>query len=961
MERTVLGSLRDRGLSFVLPSEIAAEAWLERALVLGGEEALEAGRFLGWDSFKELVSAEAEGAGPADDFLRTIFAASYLSANAKEPRLRVLVPPEHAGLHAPFAPCVAAGLPRLRSLSLAVRRRGGPPPSGALADWLDIHRAYEAFLSEQRLYEPSYLPRRLRDPGRRFLVLFPELIEDFAEYEEGLKASGFVRVLSLAEALAGAASGDMAAPASGGAVPGGAATRDGGRAAAPLRLARPGSGLAELRSLLRGIGRLLDEGEAPESLVVTVCGLDTYRPYLEREARLLSVPLDFRSGKALSAYPGPRLFKAAGEAAGSGFAFDAMRDLLLSPAWPWKDPALNRDLVRAGAARCALAPWPAAPGEGGGAARGAAPAPEQTPAAGRTAGRLVDPWEASLPGAEGGAALLGRYRTLRRRIAAMSAAESFAALRKAYAAFRKELFSDEGWEPLADASLARAVDELDGLCRAEEKAGLPVESPFGIFLRVLDQKRYVPQGGSGGVRVYEWRVGAGLAPERHFVLGASQDALSVTYSRFGFLREDERRGLGAEEADATPAFIAAYAESGSQVLFSCPREGFSGERPPHGILLSRAEPGAFPPGSDEYEEELLWLSGEGQAPGRLHAIQRRGLLRGLGAASAGGRKGAVLPPALAATAAARLRGEDGTLRLSTTAIDEYGRCPFAYLYERLLRATEEKAGLEFADAPFLGEVYHEALARLFARIAKEDGRFRPERRLEYADLAGEALDAAFAAFARRRGPFAGVVLSAYRGRMELYLRRLMEREAELFPGLEVGPLEEDFLLRYPEGGDPERGVPPRVALSGRIDRLSLREGRAVVVDYKKGNYPTRAEVAPSVDGSLAEAQVPAYLRLVGASEAGSGGVESAWYLSVEGSSQLEPGSAACAFGPAAFKPYVPEESLPSFLAAFDAALGRTASGILAGDYPFAPKGAQEVACADCASRGICRERYALRL
>ena len=32
-----------------------------------------------------------------------------------------------------------------------------------------------------------------------------------------------------------------------------------------------------------------------------------------------------------------------------------------------------------------------------------------------------------------------------------------------------------------------------------------------------------------------------------------------------------------------------------------------------------------------------------------------------------------------------------------------------------------------------------------------------------------------------------------------------------------------------------------------------------------------------------------------------------------------------------------------------------------GDYPFAPKGAQEVACADCASRGICRERYALRL
>jgi len=911
LEEAVLAGLADRGLSFVFPSEIVAEAWLERCLAASGRPAVEAGRFLGWDRFKELVSAESDGAKPATPFLRTVFAAGHLAENAKEPTLSVLIPREHAAGYAPFVGHVAARLPRLRGLAAAAVRRAGTaggPPKGLLADWLEIHRAYEAFLAERGFFEPSYLPRRLRDPGRRFLLLFPGLIEDYADYAEALAASGFVAVMDPAP-----------------------------EGAPSPRLLEPATALGEIRAALREIGRRLDAGGDPADIVVTAADLAAYRPYLEREATLLSVPLDFRSGKPLAAYPGGRLFAAIGEAARTGFAFDAVRDLILSPAWPWKDEGLGRALVRAGATRCALAPWPAASG-----------------------GALVDAWEASLGGSEGSPALLERYREIKRRVSAVAGAKSFAELKSAYFAFRGRLLADEGWNPLASLSLARAVEELGGLVRAEQEAGIEVAAPFGVFLRHLESVPYVPAGAAqgGGVRVFDWRVGAGLSPRLHLVLGASQEALAVAYRRFDFLREDERLALGGEEVDATPDFVAAYAASGDEVFFSCPREGLAGERPPHGILLSRAAPaGLPPPPPDAYEAERRWLAGEGPAPARLNGVQAKGLAAA-GSARRRRREGAELSGGTAEAALCRiLREEDGGILMSASSIDAYRRCPYAFLYGKILRAEPEAAGLDFADARFLGEVYHAALSRLFARIREEDGRFRAERRGDYASWLPAALDGAFALFSRETGPFAGVVLEAYRGRMLRYLGALVEEEAGRFPGLEVGPIEEDFELAYPGGleGGPGRAV----ILRGRVDRLSLREGAAVIVDYKKGKLPDRGEVAPGEDGGVATAQIPAYIRLVGAAEGAA--VDSAWYLSVEGSGdRLAPGAAVCAYGPAAAKPFVESESGGAFLAAFDAALLGAARGVEAGDYPFAPKAGQELSCAECGHRGLCRERYAAR-
>jgi len=912
IEEVLRPALGHRDVRFVFPSEICAESWLALALERAwGPKALEADRFLGWDRFKE-ESVLADRREPVTDPFRRIFAARVLEENAEEGFFSAIIPREYAGEWQPFVGYVASKLPALGRLP-GVLRAAGAEADPRAADWLELRRRYLEFLGRIGRAEPSFEPRVLGALPGRTVVFFPELIMDFAEYEAALAACPSVGLVRLP-------------------------------AQAPrVSLSRPETALAEIRDLLSAVGELMDRGVESADIAITVAGLDEYLPYLEREAALLSVPLAPRSGASLAATGGGRLFAALRDAGGSDFSYGALRDLLLSPAWPLADRRTAEALLAQGRRLHVVAPWT----EGGTA---------------------VDAWERSLSGG-----LRSWYSELKRDVAAVVGAASFAELRKSYNVFKSEfLVADrEAWDEGTDLSLARCVEELGELAAAEAAAGLGAgKASFRLFMRVLEDKVYVRAGADAGVRVSDWRVSAGIFPRYHFVLGATQDALSVPNRSFDFLGEELRKRVGSAlyadpaeaDRDSGPDFITAYALSGSEVRFSCPSVGWGGETAVHGFLLSLpgADEGAEPFARDSsYPDETAWLSGRAPAPEKLHRVQVEGIL----AAAETGEVADAGELALAGSTAARAadtlrrkRREGGTEEfrsIDSTAIDYYLDCPFKYLYLRLLDAGSESSGIDFVDAFFLGDVYHEALALLFAKIRSEDGCFKPERLEVYRGYAPECLRAAFDRLAKERGPFAAVVLEAYRSRLEGYLGLLLEAEAESFPNLEVVDVEGELELPYPElaGG---------FVLRGRIDRISRSEAGAVVVDYKKGKVPERSRVAPDAGGGIAEAQIPCYLKLV--SSRGDR-VDSAWYYSLEGYGSVGAARPVCAFGDAGERgrgAYVPREGLEAFLAAFESALRDTAIGISAGRYPTASKESQKTVCQGCDARGICRERYSLR-
>jgi hypothetical protein len=924
IEEVLRPLLRDRSVRFVFPSEVCAEAWLARALRFeDGPRALEAERFLGWDRLKEKAADRSEKP-PVDDSIRRIFAARALADNEKTPFLSSILPRQYAGEWKSFAGYVSARLPTLGALPAALRAagiQGNGTGSGdaRLSDWIALRERYEAFLGSIGRFEPSFAPRELRELPGTTIIFFPELIEDFDQYRAALSSCPSVRLVDLPPN------------------------------APEVELRRPETALAELRETLSEIGSLLDGGEGKEpmeaaDIAITVAGLERYRPYLEREASLLSVPLALRSGASLAATPGGRLFAAMRDTASSDFSFDTLRDLLLSPAWPWKDSNMvGKAIIREGMKLHAIAGWPESGGPG-----------EKR--------RIVDAWERSLSGKN-----RSWYLVLRSKIRDITGAKDFAGLLKSYNVFKTEFLSPAGeaWDEGADLTLARCIVELEKLVRAQDETKLDAPDAFGLFMRVLESTQYVSAKGQAGVSVYDWRVGAGIQPKRHFILHASQEALVARYRGFDFLGEDLREKLGSDR-DAAGDFIEAYARSGESVSFSCPLAGFDGEEAAHGSLVSLSrgedtEGGTRAANADSgYREEALWLSGKGSAPFRLHKAQRDGLAAAEAAHAVVSGEGAYLEPMTAAKAASRLvRPGESNMSLDATAIDYYRSCSYAYLYLRLLGAGPEASGISFVDAFFLGDVYHAALEALFSRIKAEDGRFRPERVDAYRGFLGSCLGEAFGRLAEKRGAFVAVVLEAYRGRLEAYLSGLLETELERFPNLGICALEEELELAYPvfaQSGPGSMGV----VLRGRIDRISRSDKGAVIVDYKKGRIPERSQVAPDESGSIAEAQIPCYLRLVTSS---GEELDSAWYISIEGNDRLPSGSAVRAFGDLDAKgkgSYVGREELEGLLASFDASLGETVRGIAAGSYPLAPKDTQKDACRDCGARGICRERYALR-
>ncbi len=909
IDEAVAVRIGDGATRFVFPSAVVAENRAARALARSGLRAVRADRFLGWDEFRASLRPDRAGEKPVDDRIREIFAAELMRRNAESPFLSTIASPERAAATSPaLAPWIASRLAELAPLAPS-RGFSAPEARGALADWAGIAAAYEGFLTERNLRDGAWVPSgEFSHPGKA-MVFLPDLVEDFSAWKPALEAAG-IEILQPPP--------EQSRP--------------------PLPFVERSSALAEIRGTLRALALDLESGIPAAELALSVADLEHSRPWLEREAELLGIPLDVRAGMPLASLPGGRFFAEIGEAASSRWSGAAVASLLSDEALPWKNPGLVRAILRRGIERHAVAPW-------------------------TQDGRERDPWEEALRGSPEATEGWRRIRESARRIAN---AKDYAAIAEAWMAFRNTYLSDEGWDPVADAVAARCVAELRELDLAAALAGGPGPDPFRLFLRRLEGTVYVSAASGAGVRVFPWRLAAGARFARHYLLGASLDSAEVIYSRLAFLRDDLRAGLGAEDLDASADFLAAYAACADRAYFSCPPRGARGDQAPHGALLRRAVATRAPEGVDAPDcrrDEEAWLSGERDSP----SILSDPLASGLAAAARTGlaRRAKVLPGSLGPRAAAgaisrRLEDDDAGgapwLRLDPSTMDEYATCGFATLCSRLLQAEPEATGIDFADDRFLGEVYHAALEAFWKRVKAEHGAFRPERLAEYRAWIPEAISLGFVRSAERSGPFALAVLEALAARVEWYVLSLLDAELEAgsgyFANLEVLDVEKERTLRV----DAER-----VKLSGRLDRVQLKDGKAVIVDYKKSGLPSKDSVRGEAreDGSLrlGEAQMPAYQALV---EADGLALASAWYASVEGTSGTKAGDFRCALGDGP-DAAVPPAELESVREAFGAALAATAKGLRAGLYPMPDPSDQDETCKGCRIRPVCRERYAARV
>jgi hypothetical protein len=358
-------------------------------------------------------------------------------------------------------------------------------------------------------------------------------------------------------------------------------------------------------------------------------------------------------------------------------------------------------------------------------------------------------------------------------------------------------------------------------------------------------------------------------------------------------------------------------------------------------------------------EAAAWR-GSAPFPGRILGLQRSAFLSALPSLRAAPPRLDRVPasaPARQAALARNLR-PDGLLRLSSTHLEEYRACPFAWLLARGLRLEEEPSGIAFFDARLQGEMAHAALELLLAEIGRlgpiDGGRIE-----EYRGLARRAARAVLPRFVATEGPFLEPMFEAYAPLLEDRFLRLVDKlcaDGDRDPG----ELERRIEKAYPGLG---------VMLEGQIDRIFRHGAGYAIVDYKKRSLPRRKDLAvaavaeegsggepaggddgeegAAAPGELGSLQIAAYVSLAESAAPEGERVEKAAYWSIEDARELLVFGGE---GERSRSDYGPE------LAAFERVLAEVAAGLRAGSFP--PAGPGSPACAGCPWRGSCRARFA---
>jgi hypothetical protein len=912
-------AVKDRDKGIVFPSSVAADFWARETIIRGWARALDGERFLGWDRFRELAfSAPDDGRTEAGKEIRSLFAADLLAENSVRPFLRNIVPRERAGEWTPFAPGLGRALPYLKRLA----GKPGSAKDARAADYLEVLRRYEAFLERRSLRESAWGERDFNPRGRTWLIVYPELIEDFTEYGPALSGAPGVAV----EAIAAEA-----------AIP-------------SVRV--EASVLDEISRVMASVEEFLDcGGGRPDDVVITCAGLDAMKPYLAREAKLRGLPLDVRSGAPLSSHPAGRIFSRFKELADSLFSYESMRDVLLDSALAWKEGCSARELLRFGAEMTVARGW-------------------------REGAREFDAWESAFKdgGDKADSPMKAFYRGLRTNVLAITGAKGFKEIKAAWSAFSRSMLRPSGRRPDADMVIGRCVAVLDALEDAREAGGFAaVRGAYGLFASSLSAERYVGASAPGGVRVYDYRVSAGMEAKRHFVLNASEALITVRGGVLGFLREDLREGMDLGGRDMSLDFIRAYGLSGEQVFFSSSLEGLDGPQMPHGAFTERLGPGNT--GDDAgLRGPVAALEAryahKAPFPERASPSVRKGLEAAAVCAfhppavdwteEKGRHKGI---EAAGRAALMKLRGgeEEGLLVLSPTMLTAYRACALSWLWDKVLGAGKEAEGIAALDQRFIGNAYHKALENLYA-VGEAAGSLRggeAARRIE------RAVGIAAGEMARRKGPLARTIIDMSSSDFAIVLGGVLSKDAEIMPGAVVAALEAEAGVSFPDEG---------FAIRGRIDRLMRTEEGLVILDYKSRSTLRKADFEPLIeDGAiidLADVQFPAYALIL--SEGGmadSGGDGAAEERKIRGALAFSIGARKYIIVAAddgdlgtdgRKKSVMDRAGLMGAASALKGIASGIAEEIREFRFPMPDREAMETVCGSCVARNVCRARYNVR-
>ena len=838
-------NLKHKDTIFVFSTDVALVSWAEWCVKnpqASGVKAVALERFIAWDTFKEKYAvAKESGRHAVPAVLRKVFVRNLIEENAAgvrsgKPIFKSIVNPQFADDADSFADWIAKNLPLLKTWYEKFSRYASDHPEAADdedEDYLTLYRRYVDFLGES-MFEPAWLMPDFTEERKKFIIFYPEQLEDFDEYEAVFAAVENITSYVLPEKEVH--TGEV--------------------------FVYPDA-RTELRRTALCIRNIVGKsgGELSyEDIALHVPELETYRPYIERELANYRIPFVVRSGERFTVGSAGSIFEDIDECRKNNYSYDSVRRLVLDGRVPWKNKALNESLVREGNRLHCICNY----GE-------------------------KDVWIEALGKSGKSERELELYKRLKKSIEAVTGAKSFEGLRTAWLIFKNEFLSDDEFSIEANNILGRCIAELETLVAIEkdyiEPLGLKLRSPFSFFINELRSKTYRPQDTLSGVSVFDYKVAACAAYPVNIVINCTQDALTVVRKPLGFLNTQKRRALGIRDSDAaSTASIRLYGKfnnaGGARTVFSCSEQTFSGFAIPHTYFnIAPVEKNHTPfdelDADDFILNERKWFLSESDAPRALSDLQKAQYENW----KASSDFSLNTPCAQSVDTGVKkiidyvlkerrtLNGsssEDASVvKITQSDMRDFFPCPRKWLFKSVVKLREDSLDASLFEKYDQGNINHKILELLFKSfdtlpVTSEDGTFG-ERENDIRKLIKEKTYDAICdkSFGFYQSPIALRVLEAQSGKFEKIIIDFLHefcKQGKGFGGCRVVSTEAS--CEAWESGK-------RYKYFGKIDCvLSDDAGRIIIVDYKNTVPPSIASCrADETTGTLKNFQCAMYVTL----------------------------------------------------------------------------------------------------
>ena len=743
----------ENGFVLVFPTEESARAF-SSLFVMERKKGLLASSCIAFDSFAMQFMPEIKGKIAAGDIDRLIFS-SYASSCVYS-KMRYFVSPSYPELQTRLTSFLRPILPLLDdAMQLEQKNRD------ATHDLRLLRFEYGVFLDKLNLYEGNFseivIPSSL---DKTYAVVMPSAFPKERRVMNAISSLQGVEII-----------GDLKA------------------ALPPLQVYANEKN--EIRSLFSSIRSLVDDGVTMDEIAISVAPLDRLRPYIEDEAYLFGIPLDFREGVLVASTAPGAFLSGLYEIFSSSYSLDSLKAFMLNPSIPFRDPEMMRRFI-ASAVRFSI-----------------------TSAPDRKKDRYMKLSKDS--GQE-------YYRILRLTLDRLMTETDPMRCESLLHTLMSSLLVDEEFhgneEDEAVYSFAmREFSSFLSSCTAAVEEGYLNTPLFPLFMSYFSTLRYVPRTRVEGVSVYPFTQDAAVPFRYRFIIGLNGKEGEEKIRKASFLSDYELAVERGEE-DITEDLLSLYAAMTEHLVLSASYETYAGFALPLTFMLRSAESAHLdiidPLRAEEkgLQCHILPVQKRSFERASVSALRKREKKDDMTYMKAG--KNRALP-----------------VTLSYSSYNAYARCPYLYALQYVF-SLKDLPSYEPVDMDHLeiGSRLHSILERYYRegctcpdsdipRLFNEEMMLWTEGKSFSHD--GSALE--MPSSASRPTPFLISYLKArYLHRIEDVVRKM----DEVSKALEGGRgLEEPLSAEFKEEG---------FILDGRVDRIAeTKDGSAYIIyDYKKG-------------------------------------------------------------------------------------------------------------------------------